>query len=218
MRTYSPNGFLYFDKFDRDFRSVRLIEGEGVWMSDTPLEQEALRIPSVIAGGDVLIIGLGIGLLPTLFKMRNCLVSTITIVEKNPEVVKLVYDRIKFKKTSIVVCDGETYLATTPRKFDFIHIDVWGSITAPMREIDHWTDLARRCLKDKGTTWCWLQELYNRIKDKLPKEPIALTGLPAIYEPCLICGKTLRNDYAGLCCDCADELEVSEMFAGKQIS
>lgn len=30
--------------------------------------------------------------------------------------------------------------------------------------------------------------------------------------PCKKCGKTIRNDYWGLCMDCADELEISELF------
>lgn len=215
LTTYSPLGFFYFDKFGGDFHSVRLEEDGGVWMSDTPMEQESLRITSVLARGDMLIIGLGLGLLPILIKTHNRLVNTITIIEKNPEVVKLVYDKIKFRKTSVEVCDGEDYLTHTSRKFDFIYVDMWGSIIASLKQIDYWTNLAKRCLRENGEVRCWLQELYDRIKDKLPKEPTAPTKPAGIHDPCLICGKKLRNDYAGLCMDCADELGVSEMFVGK---
>jgi len=211
IRTYYPGGCFYHDKLNRDFPIVKLTEGErGVWMSDTPMEQEALRIPSMVARGDVLIIGLGIGLLPTIIKMRNKMVDSITIIEKNREAANLVYSKIKTRKTSLLLSDGESYLTALGRKFDFIFIDVWGSITAPIREIDHWTELAQGRLKKGGEVRCWLQELYDRIKHKLPKEPVLKSGFPAVYDPCLICGKKLRFDYAGLCMDCADNLGVSE--------
>jgi len=222
LRTYSPQGFLYSDTFDANFPIVRLIEGEpdpqipglGLWMSDTPLEQESLRGPTHVAYGDVLEIGLGIGLFPTLLR-RNKSVKSITIVERGADLVPLVYHRIRYKKTKLVLADGEEWLKfcqATERKYDFIHIDVWADLTAPMKEIEKWTKLAEPCLKKDGIIWCWLQELYNRIKDRLPQEPIKYPGPPAIYEPCLICGKKLRNDYAGLCMDCADNMEISEVY------
>lgn len=213
IRTYYPGGYFYHDIMSQDFPIVRLTqEGKATWMSDTPMEQEGLRIPSTIARGDVLIIGLGLGLLPTLIKMRNEMVDSITIIEMHQEVANLVYGKIKSRKTSLLLNDGESYLAVPGRKFDFIFIDVWGSFTAPMKEIDHWSELAKGRLKEGGEVRCWLQELYDRIKNKLPKEPVLEPGFPAVYDPCLICGKTLRNDYAGLCLDCADDMEVSELF------
>jgi len=215
IRTYCPGGYFYHDMMNQDFPTVRLTQEKGgVWMSDTPMEQEGLRIPSIIARGDVLTIGLGLGLLPTLIKMRNKMVDSITIIEKNREVANLVYNKIKSCKTSLLLNDGESYLAVPGRKFDFIFIDIWGSITAPMKEIDHWTNLAKNRLKKDGEVRCWLQELYDRIKNRLPKEPVLKPGFPGVYDPCLICGKKIRNDYAGLCMDCADDLGVSELYAG----
>jgi len=217
IRTYYPGGFFYHDELNRDFPTVRLTEEKGgIWMSDTPMEQEALRIPSLVARGDVLIVGLGLGLLPTLIKIRNEMVDSITIIERNREVANLVYNKIKSRKSSLLLNDGESYLSVPGRKFDFIFIDVWGSITAPMKEIDHWTELAKGRLKEGGEVRCWLQELYDRIKDKLPKEPMLNHGFAAVYDPCLICGKKLRFDYAGLCMDCADSLGVSELCVGEK--
>jgi len=223
LRTYSPMGFLYLDTFSADFPIVRLREGEpnpqvpdsGLWMSDTPLEQESLRNPIYMAYGDVLEIGLGIGLFPTLLRRRNKSVKNITIVEREADLVPLVYHRIEYKRTKLILSDGEEWLKfcqTTGEKYDFIHIDVWADLTAPIREIEKWTKLAEPCLKKNGIIWCWLQELYDRIRDRLPKEPVRSAGVPGFYEPCLICGKVLRNDYAGLCTDCADNMKVSEMF------
>jgi len=212
MRTYYPGGYFYHDKLDQDFPIVKLTEGGKVLMSDTPMEQEGLQIPSIIARGDILVIGLGLGLLLTLIRMRNTTVRSTTFVEKNREVATLVYSKIRSRKTRLELCDGETYLSTTSKKFDFIFIDIWGDLMAPIKEIDYWTNLARGCLKENSEVRCWLQELYDRVKLKLPKEPVLEPGFPGVYDPCLICGKVLRNDYAGLCMDCADGLGVSELY------
>jgi len=218
IRTYHPSGHFYHDTFSYDFPTVRLLEkGGSIWMSDTPMEQESLMVPSAIAEGNVLIIGLGLGLLPQLLRKRRR-VRKITIIEREADVLALVYPYIRLPKTSVVLSDAKTYIdyaAAVGYRYDFIYIDVWKGILAPLKEIDTWTGIAKPVLAPGGVIYCWLQELYNRVKDKLPKEPMAPTGPPALYEPCLACGKKLRNDYAGLCMDCADGLGVSEICAGK---
>lgn len=218
-RMYTPAGFFYNDMFRKSFPVVKLREeGGGIWMSDTPMEQDALRMTTLLAYGDVLIIGLGLGLLPTLIRMKNRahrVVKHITIVEKEKDIAELVYDKIKWAKTSLAVNEGKEFLKycrDNNEKFDFIYIDVWAGIIAPIREADEWVELAKPCLTENGSVRYWLQELHERVRNKLPKEPTQKTGQAAVHEPCLICGKKLRFDYAGLCMDCADLLEVSEAF------
>ena len=184
-------------------------------MSDSPMEQESPVMPTMLARGDVLVVGLGLGLFPLLLRARNRAVKSVTIIEQNQEVVDLVYNKIKSTKTSVKVADGEAFLADTDDRYDFIFIDVWPDPIALLREVDRWNSLAKRCLKPNGEARCWLQELYDRVKAKLPKEPINPTSAPGIHEPCLFCGKKMRGDYAGLCADCADGLEVSELFIGR---
>jgi len=187
-------------------------------MSDTFLEQESLRLPVTLTTGHVLEIGLGLGLFPRLIKrQKNSPVKKITIVEKEPDVVALVYPTIRFQRTEVVITDGKDYLESCKQigqKFDFIHIDVWQGINIAIMELEEWIELAKPCLTPDGRVWCWLQELYDRIKDKLPKEPVVNFRLFGTYppSPCLVCGKVLRNDYAGLCMDCADTMEVSELY------
>lgn len=213
IHTYTPAGFVYYDMYKTDFPIVKLVEESGgTWMSDTAMEQEAMMIASITARGDVLILGLGIGLLPTLVKMRNRMVKTITIVEKEQDVVNLVYDYIKFRKTRLIVCDADEYLSSTSDKYDFIFVDIWAGFTTPLREAEYWVTKASKCLNEKGTVRYWMQELHERVKNKLPTDAIASPGGTSIYDPCLVCGKTLRHDYAGLCMDCADILEVSELY------
>ena len=211
-KMYSAVGYFYHDKVDSSIPTVRLSGGGNSVMSDTPMEQEGLRVPVMVARGRVLIIGLGIGLFPTLLGMYNRNVKSILIVEQSQDVARLVYPHIKNRKTDLRICDGKKFLMACADKFDFIFIDVWSAITTTITEIDTWTELAKPCLAEGGEIRCWLQELYDRIKDKLPKEPMQQTSSLVVHEPCLICGKKLRFDYAGLCMDCADDMEVSEMY------
>jgi hypothetical protein len=147
---------------------------------------------------------------PTLIKDYSS-VTSITIVEKQKDVISLVYPQIQSRKMTIINDDIFHYLETTNDKYDLIHVDIWNSLHAPIKEIEKVRLAAKHCLKTNGIIWCWLQELYDRIKDQLPKEPMLSGGIGS-YDPCLMCGKTLRNDYAGLCMDCADLIEVSELF------
>lgn len=207
----SKEGRITKGKYAFDYPLVKLVEDGHTWMSDSQLEVESAIGAISAARGNVLIGGLGIGLLPT-FIMKKKSVNRIDIVELYQEVIDLVFPYIKTPKMNIINDDIFHYLDITPNMYDFIHIDIWGSITAPLKEIDATREKAEKCLKSGGIIWCWLQELYNRIKNKLPKEPIPQTSFFAICDPCLICGKTLRYDYAGICMDCADNMGVSEYF------
>jgi len=216
MRTYSPAGAFYLDRTDSSMPVVKLMKGNQVIMSDTPMEQMGLRVPVGLAHGKVLVIGLGIGIFPTLLREYNKRVENVLIIETSRHVVKLVYPHIRNSKTTIQICDGWGFLTACIDKFDFIFIDVWPAITTTIREIDKWTKLAEPCLTEGGEVRCWLQELYDRIKGKLPEEHAQRIGVPVTGPPCLICGKTFRYDYAGLCMDCADDMEVSEVYAKTQ--
>lgn len=173
MRTYHPSGIFYRDMLIADYPFIRLTEeGTGTWMTDTPMEQEGMIIPALLAHGKVLMIGLGLGLFLIRTRKFNRMIDKITIIERSPEVAKLVYRHISSRKEKLIVCDGEEYLSTCKEKYDYIYIDVWDNTTTPIGEIDRWSKLAQRCITPSGTVRCWLQELYDRIKDKLPKEPV----------------------------------------------
>jgi len=206
--SYDRMGRIIKRNYDYNFPIVILSEDGKTWMSDSPLEVESVMGAVEMAKGDCLISGLGIGLLPTL--LYN-MVDSIDIVEINPDVIDLVYYQIANPTTCIINDDIYHYLDTTDRNYDFIHIDIWGSVTASLREIDKAREKAKRCLKPEGVIWCWLQELYDRVKDQLPRKPMRPKP-PGLYEPCLICGSTFRADYAGLCMSCADSMRISELF------
>ncbi len=188
-----------------DYPLMVLLESGDIWMSDSQPEVEEIMGAVAVARGDVLIAGLGIGLLPTFLKEKEEVVS-ISIVEMHQEVIDLVFHQIASPKMRIIKDDIFHYLDTTPVKYDMIYIDIWKPVTTPLKDIETARRKAEKCLKPDGVFWCWLQELYDRIKDKLPVEPTGPTSEPGPHEPCLVCGKVIRDDYAGLCGDCAGGL------------
>lgn len=211
---YDPaRGLIYKDSYPKDFPIVILQEDGEVWMSDTPFEQEGIVIPVALAKGHVLTSGLGLGLFPHLVTYKQE-VKVVDIVEKEEKVIKLVFDQIKTPKMRVIQDDIYHYLETIPTRYDFIYLDVWADYIGPIKDVDRAVSLAQKCLKPGGEVRVWLQELISRVKHKLPKVPTP-PGPVGLHPPCLICSKVLRNDYAGLCMDCADSLGVSELFIGK---
>jgi hypothetical protein len=104
-----------------------LVEGT-LMMSDTQMEQLSNRDVVRQARGDVLIAGLGLGLivLPILAKES---VSSVTIVEKYPNVVNLVAPSLMElpggEKLTIVHADIFNWKPARGRKWDTIYFDIW---------------------------------------------------------------------------------------------
>lgn len=214
VKLYDRRGRIFTGKYTFDYPIVILKQGGKAWMSDSQLEIESVEGAILAAKGNCLVSGLGIGLLPTLIRHKE-VVESIDIVELRQEVIDLVFDQIRNDKMRIIKGDIFSYLETTDKKYDFIHIDIWPTITATIKELDKAREAAQGCLNPNGILWCWLQELYDNIKDKLPRTPVS-PGSVALYDPCLICGKTVRYDYAGLCVSCATGMGVNELYLKRQ--
>lgn len=218
IQTYSPSGVVYYDKLQKDFPMVLLRRGSDILMSDSPFEQESMRVPTILARKKVLVLGLGIGLYPLWLKERNNRVESVTIVERAADVFALVFPHVKSSlhaRTSIVIADGWDFMGTTHEKYDFVFIDIWGSQMAAVIEGPAWAEQAKLCLAPGGSVRFWMQEIHARVATVLenivPSEGVGFE----MRIPCFMCAKTLRNDFGGLCLDCADQLGVSEMFVKK---
>lgn len=219
VKQYHPAGWYFEDKAGANLPTTRLECADGsLWMTDGPAEQDQIALAVTLARGDVLMIGLGLGLFVMDIQRRNKLVKSITIIEKSEDVVSLVYKYIKNSKTRVIIGEGRDSLLSAARKgirYDFIYIDIWAGFTQPILEAQKWVDLAKPCLKEGGMVRYWMQELHERVKSKLPPEPVT-QGRVVVGDPCLVCGKLVRMDYAGLCMNCADALGVSELYANEQ--
>ena len=147
-----------------------------IMMSDTPMEQNTNWEFMREAHGDVLIGGLGIGLI--LYNLRekvaNGIVTSITVMEKYQDVIDLVLPRIQpfFSKESlkVILQDVLEYKPAKEEKFDTIYFDIWPSISS-----DNYSDMVLlhrrwgRHLRENGwmSSWCkkHVYQLYKEAMD-----------------------------------------------------
>jgi len=141
---------------------------------------------------------------------RKNKVRSITIVEKEKDVIDLVYPIIKNRKTNVIESEAISFIKNTEQKFDTIHIDIWGDIL-PYKELDTILKIAKKKLKPNGIVTCWLDDVWKIIKKNVKKGARDSKGI-GYYDPCITCGKILRNDFGGFCMDCADGLGISDLF------
>ena len=106
-------------------RYARLAIGGTVMMSETPLEKKTNEDFVNNAFGDILIGGLGIGMI-VLAIQDSHLVKSITVVEKNEHVIRCVAPQLPFnRKVTIVHDDIFTYKPPGWTRYDCIYFDIW---------------------------------------------------------------------------------------------
>lgn len=107
-------------------RYIRLINRCDCVMSDTPMEKKTNRDFVRNAHGNVLIGGLGIGLIILAIQDKED-VKKITVVEKNCEVIELVGKQLPLNsKVNIVNDDVFEYKPLL--KYNTIYMDIWNYI------------------------------------------------------------------------------------------
>ena len=107
---------------------VKLTENGQVVMSNTPMELRTNLFFCRNAYGDVLIGGLGLGMI-VLAMQDNEKVNSITVVEKNEDVIELIAKQIKFNdKVTILKGDVFTWKPDKGTKYDCIYMDIWNEI------------------------------------------------------------------------------------------
>lgn len=116
-----------------NFEYVKLFrKKDAIWMSDTPMERNSNDKFIQNANGDVLIFGLGLGLIifPLLEKES---VKSIKVVELNQEIIDLVSPYIKAKDThnkfSVVQGDAYEHHKIDNKKYDCVYGDIWRDIS-----------------------------------------------------------------------------------------
>lgn len=116
---------------------VKLIVDGQLMMSDTQMEQRTNYSFMYAAHGDIMIAGLGLGLI--IYNLRpkidNGLVKSITVYEKYQDVIDLVEpiirkqlpDGFDFK---VIQADILEYQPPKSEKYDTIYFDIWPEISA----------------------------------------------------------------------------------------
>lgn len=154
-----------------------LIDGEVV-MSDTPFEQRTNQEVVEAAKGNVLIAGLGIGmiLVPIL---QNPRVESVTVVEKSADVAALVYTSLvtngpftadERMKLVMVVEDISNFIPK-PKYFNTIYFDIWPSVkTDNLISGEKLKKQFRKHLKPGGWMKMWVEKDLRKRKVKEDKE------------------------------------------------
>lgn len=147
---------------------ARLTVNGSLMMTDTEYEWRSNRRAVRLAHGDVLIGGLGIGmvLVPIL---QNPDVHSVTVVEKYQDVVDLVETGVRcsvhyMQAAKLTIHTGDI-LEWTPYKgqtFDFIYFDIWENVCtdnlAEMTKLKR--RFARRLNRENPKAWmgCWEED------------------------------------------------------------
>lgn len=101
-----------------------------IWMSITPMELESNALGAMLAHGNVVICGLGMGVV-TIAALNNPSVDEVTVLERDPGVIEL-FKRITHltpqqrAKLKIIRADANTWICKV--KPDFLYIDIWPTL------------------------------------------------------------------------------------------
>lgn len=137
MNFHNPLGKYLFHyhpigHFETDVDLPALKEDDKVWMSPAVSEIESMRDGIDKGHGKCLTMGLGIGVLPYLWLLKDE-VESVTIVEFNKDIINLfdTYIRPQFKidkKLKIIHGDAfDYYREDFLSQFDYIYVDFWES-------------------------------------------------------------------------------------------
>ena len=178
------NGYKEYSRigyFDNKFSYLALTEGNNIWMSLNPNEIETMKPYINKARGNVLVLGLGMGYVPFMLSLKNC-VKSVTIVERDQEIInlfnELIYPSFPNKeKIKIIKGDAVEYtrIAKKEGTYDYVFADLWHdpedglplfvSLKQIDKNIDCWLEvsmyaLLRRCMITL------LEEQLNGLKEE----------------------------------------------------
>jgi hypothetical protein len=147
-------------------KHVRLVVNGETMMSNTEMEKASNREFVREAKGDVLIAGLGIGLIinPIIKKPE---VTSVTVIEKYQGVIDLVSKHIAHPK--LLIINDDIFTWKTKLMFDTIYFDIWPNITTDsLPEIATLNRRFARRLKPGGWRGAWMEDSlkYNRSRER----------------------------------------------------
>lgn len=141
---------------------------KGVIMSDTWMEKQTNVTAYKKARGDVLIAGLGLGMV-LLAIQKKPEVSSVTVVELEQEIIDLVKHQLPLN-SKVTIIQGDIFQFKTDQKFDTIYFDIWDTLCA-----DNWEEMKklhrkfRSRLKANGWMSSWRKDYHQDLarRDKM---------------------------------------------------
>lgn len=141
---------------------TRLFVDGQLWMTDAEFECRTNNAFVWEAKGDVLIAGLGLGLIlnPVLKKES---VTSVTVLEISPDVVAMIGPLYQHSKLTVIHADVKVW-SLPKRSFDFIYFDIWADVpnSDNREEITALKRRYRASLKTGGRTRAWCEEYAQR--------------------------------------------------------
>lgn len=124
-------GYAHPDEFVSPGTYAQLRINGALWMSDTDMERRTNRAVVRQARGDVLIAGLGLGLIVLPIALKPEVIS-VTIVERSQDVIELIYPTLREhldpRKICIVDADIMQWRPARGVLYDVIYFDIWQGI------------------------------------------------------------------------------------------
>lgn len=150
---------------------VKLYVDGQLMMSDTDMEKDSNSEFVRNAYGDVMIAGLGIGLIINALrhKVEFGQVTSITIYEKYQDVIDLVGPKYSNLPIKIIRQDILTYIPSKDEKYDTIYFDIWPEICPDnLEEIRILHNRWKFHKKSGGWMNSWMKEFlqYRRKQDR----------------------------------------------------
>ncbi len=155
--------------FDGPTRWHKLKYDGGTWMSDLPIEQTQMCKHVDMFSGDVLIGGLGLGVVVNHLAARPE-IDSVTVVEVSQDVIHLVEPHLKDPEGKVTVLRKDLfhYLARSSEEeeaFDFAFFDIWQSdgehtfltIVVPLRKLA----VENGVVCDDSCIQCWNEEVMR---------------------------------------------------------
>lgn len=107
---------------------VRLLIGDTIVMSNSRMEQNSNWEVVNVAHGNVLLAGLGLGMIviPIVEKAN---VKSVTVIEANQDVIDLVLPHVQHEKLSVVCADIFDWRPVKGTLYDSIYFDIWSEIS-----------------------------------------------------------------------------------------
>jgi len=139
------------------------IKGD-LWMTTNPWEKRLQKYIAEQAHGDVLIAGYGLGVVQK-FLQESRLVSSVTSVEINPEIMALCEER--YRKIHGRVILGDFYKFPENIKYDCVIGDIAQEMDSQfLEDYKMFKEKAEKLIKPEGKILAWGQDFFEYLIEK----------------------------------------------------
>lgn len=128
-------------------------------MSETPMEHRTNTAFVTSAFGDVLIGGLGLGMIVLAIQDRKE-VQSVTVLEKSPDVIAAVAHQLPLN-SKVRILEADAFTWKPDRKFDAVYMDIWfypdEEAYVEMKQLKrkYGHHLKPAFVSPKRFNWCW---------------------------------------------------------------